>query len=49
VKQIALKYKELTVSQQLHLNAQSVKLATLKLSNEKLKGECEKLKEKLAT
>ena len=35
-KQVLKKYKDLCVAQQLHINAQAVKLAALKQSNDKL-------------
>ena len=39
------KYKDLTIAQQLHINAQAVKLAAVKLSRNELNAKCEQMQE----
>lgn len=44
-KHVLRKYKDLTVAQQLHINAQAVKIASLKQSRDKFSAQVSELEE----
>ena len=44
-KHMLKKYKDLTIAQQLHINAQAVKLAAIKISRNELNTKCEQMQE----
>lgn len=44
-KHIIRKYKDLTIAQQLQINAQAVKLGTLKISKDSILSKCNELKD----
>ena len=47
-KHILKKYKDLSVAQQLHLNAQTVKLATVRASRDKLLSKINELQDRVS-
>ena len=42
------KYKDLTIAQQLHINAQAVKLAAVKLFQNELNSKCQEMQERIS-
>ena len=42
------KYKDLTIAQQLHINAQAVKLAAGKLLQNELNSKCQEMQERIS-
>ena len=47
-KHMLRKYKDLTIAQQLHINAQAVKLSAVKYSRNELFAKCEEMQEQIS-